>query len=62
MYVLNPYLLWFFTVCSLNSTTATINLYSTSIPKALFGCSGLEPGLIPSRIISLIYIDFDELE
>lgn len=33
MYVLNPYLLSFFTVCSLNSTTATINLYSTSIPK-----------------------------
>lgn len=33
MYVLNPYLLSFFTVCSLNSTTANINLYSTSIPK-----------------------------
>lgn len=33
MYVLNPYLLSFFTVCSLNSTTANINLYSTSIHK-----------------------------
>jgi hypothetical protein len=30
--------------------------------KALFGCLDWSPGLISSRITSLIYIYFDELE